>query len=192
MISHGISIGVLLVVLVAAAVCDLKTGKVYNWLTYPAVLLGLALGAAQGAEAGDMREGLADHAIGMGIGFGVLFAAYLFGGMGGGDVKLMAGVGALLGWPGALHAVLYSFLAAVGVGMILMVWRGQVRTVLRRFWLALRILPLPGARLSDAAPQETFRVPFGFAVAVGTAWYLMEDLVLKTSAWDAAGRLWGG
>jgi Flp pilus assembly protein protease CpaA len=32
--------------------------------------------------------------------------------MGGGDVKLMAAVGATLGWPGVLHAVFYSF--AVG------------------------------------------------------------------------------
>ena len=167
---------VLAAVLVTAAVMDLRRGTVYNWLTYPAIVIGLALGALEGAAAGDVGDGLANHLLGFGFGFGVLLVAYLMGGMGGGDVKLMGAVGAMLGWPGALHAVLYSFLVGAGVGVILTIWRGQTRVVLRRLWLAVRILPLPTARMDEAVPQTAFRIPFGFAACVGTLWYLAEDI----------------
>jgi len=179
---------VLAVVLVAAAVSDLRRGAVYNWLTYPAILVGLALGAFQGAAAGDTAAGVIDHVVGFGFAFGVLLVAYVMGGMGGGDVKLMGAVGALVGWPAALHAVFYSFLVGAALGLILMVWRGRVRIVLRRLWMAIRILPLPTATLDEATATPTLRVPFGFAVCAGTLWYLAEE-ILGGSLLDAAWRL---
>jgi prepilin peptidase CpaA len=178
-----VSMGVLAGVLIAAAISDLRQGKVFNWLTYPAILVGLALGAAQGAATGQMREVVVSHVLGFGFGFGVLFIAYLLGGMGGGDVKLMAAVGALVGWPKALDAVFYSFLAAAAIGVIVMIWRGEVRTVLRRLWLAVRILPLPTARMEEAVPTSTRLVPFGFAACLGTLWFLVEDRT-GVSLWD--------
>jgi prepilin peptidase CpaA len=186
-----VSVIVLAVVLIAAAVSDLRQGKVFNWLTYPAMVVGLGLGALEGAAAGQGAwGGLADHVLGFGFGFGVLFLAYLLGGMGGGDVKLMAAVGAFLGWPRVLHAVFYSFLVAAAVGLAVMIWRGETRTVLRRLWMAVRILPLPTAKMEEAVPTSTRLVPFGFAVCVGTLWYLAEDSA-GVSLWDAAGRLLG-
>jgi len=181
---------VLVCVLVTAAVCDLSRGKVFNWLTYPAVAVGLGLAAVRGAAAGHTWDALADGFLGFAFGFGVLLVAYLVGGMGGGDVKLMGAVGALVGWNGladyaALHAVLYSFLSAVAVGLILMIWRGQTRTVFRKLWLAVRILLMPGATVDEAVGEETFRVPFGFAVCVGTLWFLAEERA-GLSLWEAA------
>ena len=187
---HWVSLIVLAVVLIVAAICDLRQGKVFNWLTYPAIVVGLALGAAEGAAAGQMRETLVNHVLGLGFAFGVLFLAYLMGGMGGGDVKLMAAVGAFLGWHdwATVHAVFYSFLVAAAVGLIMMIWRGQTRLVLRRLWLAIRILPVPGATLDEAVGGGAFRVPFGFAVCVATVWYLSEEW-LGMSLWVGVSRL---
>jgi len=190
---HWISVGVLAVVLVSAAVCDLARGKVYNWLTYPAIAVGLGLAALRGAGHGSAWDGLTDGLLGFGLGFGVLFVAYLVGGMGGGDVKLMGAVGALVGWDGladyaALHAVFYSFLTAAAVGLILMIWRGQTRTVFRKLLLAIRILPLPRATMDEAVGGDTFRVPFGFAVCLGTLWFLAEETI-GLSLWEALSRL---
>ena len=192
MVWHWISVGVLAVVLVAAAVCDLARGKVFNWLTYPAIVVGLGLAALRGLD-GDAWEGLTDGLLGFGFGFGVLFVAYLVGGMGGGDVKLMGAVGALVGWNGladyaALHAVLYSFMTAAAVGLVLMIWRGQTRTVLRKMFLAVRILPLPRATVEEAVGGDTFRVPFGLAVCLGTLWFLAEEAAGQ-SLWDALSGL---
>jgi prepilin peptidase CpaA len=179
--------GVLAPVLVAAGVCDLRRGMVYNWLTYPAIVAGLVLGAVEGAAAGDTLDGLTNHVLGLGFGFGVLFVAYLLGGMGGGDVKLMGAVGALLGWRdwAALEAMFYSFLAGAAIGLIVVIWRGQAGAVLRRMWMAIRILPLPTATLDEATGTPTYRVPFGFAVCVGTLWYLAEKIA-GGSLWDLA------
>jgi prepilin peptidase CpaA len=188
MIWEYVAWAVLAAVLVAAAVFDLRRGTVYNWLTYPAILAGLVLGALQGAAAGDMATGLIDHVVGFGFGFGILLVAYLLGGMGGGDVKLMGAVGALVGWPAALHAVFYSFLVGAALGLILMVWRGRVRVVLRRFWMAIRILPLPTATLDEATGTPAIHVPFGFAVCVGTLWYLAEEIIGESLV-DAVWRL---
>ena len=188
--AQGLSVIVLATVLVVAAISDLRRGKVFNWLTYPAIVVGLGIGAAEGAMAGDAWGVLGERLLGFGFGFGVLFVAYLFGGMGGGDVKLMAAVGAVLGWPGVLHAVVYSFLVAAAIGLILMIARGRTGLVLRRLWLAVRILPLPGAKMDDAVPTDTFRVPFGLAACVGTLWFVAEEM-LGGSLWEAAGRVLG-
>jgi prepilin peptidase CpaA len=185
MIGQWLSWAVLAAVLVAAAVFDLRRGMVYNWLTYPAIVAGLVLGAVEGAAAGDTLDGLTNHVLGLGFGFGVLFVAYLLGGMGGGDVKLMGAVGAFVGWPAAIHAVFYSFLAGAAIGLIVVIWRGQAGAVLRRMWMAIRILPLPTATLDEATGTPTYRVPFGFAVCVGTLWYLAEKIA-GGSLWDLA------
>ena len=165
---------VLAAVLVAAAVTELRRGKIYNWLTYPAIIVGLGIGAAAGAAEGAAWDAFRDHLFGFGAGFGVLFAAYIIGGMGGGDVKLMGAVGAFLGWPGALHATLYSFLVAAAMGLILMIWRGQTRSVLRRLGVAIRLLPLPGVKMDEAVPASSLEVPFGLAACIGTLWHVAE------------------
>jgi prepilin peptidase CpaA len=171
-IGYGVSVGILAAVLVVAAYADLRWGTVPNWLTYPAIAAGLVASALVGELEGRAGEAVTYHVFGLAVGFGVLFVAYLLGGMGGGDVKLMAAVGAFLGWPSVLHALVYSFLAAAAVGLIVMIWQGRTRMVLRRLWMAVRILPLPTAKMKDAVPVDTSRVPFGFGACVGVLWFL--------------------
>ena len=180
--------GLLAAVLIVASVTELRRGKIYNWLTYPAILAGLAFGAVRGAvEAGSAWDGFVDHAAGFGLGFGVLFLAYLLGGMGGGDVKLMGAVGAFLGWgqdAAALYATFYSFLVGAALGLVLMVWRGQTRSVVRRLGVAIRLLPVPGVRPDEAIPPGSLQVPFGLAACIGSVWWMVEN-EFGRSLWDA-------
>lgn len=100
----GIAVGA------AAVTEDLGRRQVSNWTSGGAVLGGLAIyGGTRG------WHGLADSALGAAVGFGVFLIFYLLSGMGGGDVKLMAGFGALLGVPGVLYAAL---LAAAAGGIL--------------------------------------------------------------------------
>jgi prepilin peptidase CpaA len=60
--------------------------------------------------------------LGAAAGFGVFLVLYLLGGMGGGDVKLMAGFGAVLGTQRLLEAALWTaacggILAALAIGL---------------------------------------------------------------------------
>jgi len=87
----------------AAAVEDLARRTISNWIPLTALLGGLL---CQSTRAGWGGAGTA--LLGVAGGFGVFLVFYLLGGMGGGDVKLMAGFGALLGAGRLLEAAFWT------------------------------------------------------------------------------------
>jgi Flp pilus assembly protein protease CpaA len=124
----------LLVVIVAtltAAVTDIRRFRVHNVLTLPLLLSGMIFHATTGGLAG-----VSGSLLGALFGFGALFVVYIMGGMGAGDVKLMAGVGAWLGLPLTFYVLIASCLAAgvFAVGLLVLS-RSASET-----WLNLQIL----------------------------------------------------
>src|SRR3954447_22625979 len=95
----------LILLVTATALFDLRSGKIPNALTYPACIFGLGLSIAEGGGLG-----LTNSLAGLAVGFLPFFVLYLSGGLGGGDVKLMAAVGALMGFPFSLNALITSVL----------------------------------------------------------------------------------
>jgi len=88
----------------AATVDDLARRRIANWI--PAAALAGGLGWQIGQQG--IWHGALTALGGTAVGFAVFLAFYLLGGMGGGDVKLMAGFGALLGLAGVLWAALWT------------------------------------------------------------------------------------
>jgi prepilin peptidase CpaA len=159
--------GVLLVLLVVSAYTDVAQGKIWNRLTYPAMLLGGALQFASGGWAGAGLTGgdghgyaamlpaqgescLVNALLGWGLGTGLFFLFYLMGGMGGGDVKLMGAVGALGGWGFCLWALVYTSLVGAFLAAGVVLWRG-------RSWKGIR-----------EGMKGT--IPYGVAISAGTMW----------------------
>jgi prepilin peptidase CpaA len=146
---------ILLVTLAARA--DVRTRKIPNKITFPAMLLGLAVHAALGGP----RELLASLA-GLAVAL-ALIPGWLMRWMGAGDVKLMAAAGAWLAWPQAAIALLASLVAG---GLI------SVFVALRRrvFWQAVQGAATTGlwafARNAMPAPAVTTGIRFPFALAV--------------------------
>ena len=94
----------------AATVDDLAHREIANWIPAAALAGGFGWQIGQDGWMG------AVHALaGAAVGFAVFLAFYLLGGMGGGDVKLMAGFGALLGTGRLIEAALWT----AGVGGVL-------------------------------------------------------------------------
>jgi prepilin peptidase CpaA len=92
----------------AAVIEDLRSRTISNWTTLGAMATGLVFHVVTGGW-----NGLASSFLGLMVGFFSFFVFYLLGGMGGGDIKLMAGFGAILG--GALASGQAAiFAAAVG------------------------------------------------------------------------------
>jgi prepilin peptidase CpaA len=88
---------------VAAAVDDLVRRQIANWIPATALAGGLGWQIGQHGWWGWL------YALGgAAAGFGVFLIFYLLGGMGGGDIKLMAGFGALLGAGRLLEAALWT------------------------------------------------------------------------------------
>ncbi len=110
---------------VAAVVEDLRSRRIPNWIPVATLAVGIAIHSAERGLAG-----LGSSLSGAVCGFLVFLVFYILGGLGGGDVKLMTGFGALLGpdrlwvaawWTAILGAVLA--LAVLGWSR----WRGENR-----------------------------------------------------------------
>ncbi|MBI4891597.1 MAG: prepilin peptidase [Acidobacteria bacterium] len=103
---------------IAACITDLRDRTVPNWIPVAALLAGLGYHMVAGGW-----RGFALSAGGAACGFAVFLPLYLLGGMGGGDVKLTAGFGALLGLPDLWQAVLWMCLAGGIAAAVVVYWR---------------------------------------------------------------------
>ncbi len=92
-----------------AAVVDLRARRIPNWLTFGLVLAGVGQSFTWARSVGP-----ADAMLGLLTGFGLTFVLFAIGALGGGDVKLLAGLGA---WLGPMHTLVVFTLAAV-LGML--------------------------------------------------------------------------
>jgi prepilin peptidase CpaA len=107
----------------AVVIEDLRHRQIPNIPCAVLLLIGaLSAGLCRG------WVGLADGLLGAAIGFAVFLIPYGLGGLGGGDVKLMAGFGALIGIQGVLPALLLVSMAGAATSILFLFWsrfRGQ-------------------------------------------------------------------
>ena len=105
-----------------AAVTDCAQRRIPNWITYTLVLGGLVNSFTAGATVG-----VGSSLLGMLVGFSLTFVFFAVGAMGGGDVKLLTGVGAWLGPWGVL--LIFIIEAVVGMAQALVQAAVQKRFV---------------------------------------------------------------
>jgi prepilin peptidase CpaA len=120
---------------VVATATDVRKGVIPNWLTFGGMAIGLisnvALGYSTGGRAGAIRSAAMS---GLGLVLCGLVPAFLFyrKRLGGGDVKLFAAIGAVLGPSFGMDAELYAMLLAAFVfAPLRSAWRGQLGVFLR-------------------------------------------------------------
>lgn len=165
-------------VLIAAAWTDVRQGKIPNAVTYPGVLLGLVGHTIAGGLSGDgeLRIGLAGAAIGLAVGFLPLLAAWQAGGVGGGDAKLMAAVGALVGWKFTLAAMVYGLVIAALMALAVIVARRITRQTLARIWRSVFLFFMKAGRHDPATPESP-KIPLGLALCIGAGLALVEAIL---------------
>lgn len=129
---------------------DLWRRQISNWIPLTGLVTGLIW---HGYTAGWI--GIVNSLTGTVAGFLVFLVFYILGGMGGGDVKLMAGFGAILGWRGVLWASLWT--AGIGGVLALLIMGGRM---LWR-WYAGRVLGRPRPAAEDDS------IPYAPAIALG-------------------------
>lgn len=165
------------ITLIVAAVIDGKQLRVPNWITFPMVLSGLAYhgfvhGMGEWADGGFLGSLAAT-----GTGLACLLPIYAVGGMGAGDVKLMAGMGAWLASPAQTWEAFVVSVLVGAVMAIIMVWRsGKFADHYANFHLILN------EWMTIRNPRELFRIakerkptmhllPYGIPICIGSIAY---------------------
>jgi len=147
------------------SVPDVRSRRIPNRLTGPAILAGLVLHAAFGGW-----PGLGDSALAGLIAGGIFLVFFLAGGMGAGDVKLMAAVGCLSGLSPLPLLLVATAIAGAIFAIAVAISRGLFRETLRNVLELLRhhsshgITPHNELNLGNA---RTLRLPFALPIAAG-------------------------
>jgi prepilin peptidase CpaA len=144
-----------LVIAVVGGYTDVRSGKVYNLLTYPAAALGLVL---QTVLAG--TEGLVTGLGGLLAGLGILLIPYLLGFVGAGDVKLLAAVGTYVGPRDTASVMLYGAVLGGVLAILLLIRRRELVS------MALQLAFAPRQTLGTAT-LEKGDFPFATTVPMG-------------------------
>jgi prepilin peptidase CpaA len=161
------------VTLIVAAWIDGRQLRVPNWITFPMVFSGLAYNLWVGGWDG-MSAGL----YGMVVGLACLLPLYSVGGMGAGDVKLMAGVGAWLGASITFSAFCVS--AVVGAVMaVWMVWRRKAfihhyanfLTIISE-WSQIKD-PRQLSQIAAERKPRMLLLPYGIPICIGSIGYFL-------------------
>lgn len=167
------------VLALVACYTDATTRTIHNKLTYPVALLGIVLALTEsmyrlyGLAEPTWYIAIANYGLGLIIGFALMLPLFVMGGVCGGDVKLMAAAGALVGAYNIVYVLMFSSIVGVMIGLIAVIWRGRLGELWARLF---SVRELTKKRTQEESVQP---VPFGVAFLGGSLWayLMMQSLV---------------
>lgn len=169
-----LGVNILLTILIlVAAVFDIRYRRIPNWLTVSGVVSGVALNAFLYQGLPGLKLSLA----GLGVAFGCYLLLYLIRGMGAGDVKLMAAIGAMVGFRDWFGIFLVTALIGGVVGLALVLIRGRLSKTLWNVGFILSELRqgrpayVRNEELDVRSPKAV-GLPHGAVIAMGTLVFL--------------------
>jgi prepilin peptidase CpaA len=169
--SPGIEV-LLLSVVLAAAVYDVRYRRIPNWISVGGIAVGvLANSLTHGIP------GLLFALAGFAMGFGLYLVLYLLHAMGAGDVKLMGAIGALVGSKNWLAIFVIAAILGGIMALILIVVRSRVK---KTFWnIGYLVNEMRHGRAAyvsreelDVQSPQSVGLPHGAVIAVATIFYL--------------------
>ena len=150
-----------------ACLYDVTTSRIPNVLTFVAAALGLAFHVFA-----PVGNGWSHASLGLLAGLLVFFPLFALRAMGGGDVKLMAAIGAWIGATSIINVALYGSVAGGVLAVIVALRRRYLRKAITNvkmlvmFWWVEGIKPFPALTLESS---EGLRLPYAVAIAAGLA-----------------------
>jgi len=171
MLGSHVFLGLALVVAAIGGWSDWRTGHIPNWLTLGALAAAPLLHAGSLIAAGKSHDALAA------VGFSVLGAAacilvplllFRLEAIGGGDVKLLAALGALCMPMIGVELELYAFLAAAVFAPGRLAYEGKLGKVLGNTLMLVKNPFLPKERRRRIEPEMLTPLRFGPAIFAGT------------------------
>ena len=147
---------------------DLRSRRIPNWLTVPAMLVGVALNVAVNGLAG-----LKTSLLGIALGLVLLLPFVLLRALGAGDWKLAGALGAFVG-PSLLKDLLLASVFVAGImALALVIYKGRFRQTavnIGHILVSLVTFRLPGHAVTLDNP-DALKVPYGVALAATVLLY---------------------
>lgn len=169
--------GVLMALLIAAAVIDWKTLRIPNWLTLGGIVTAFVVNAVAAASP---WSGLGSATAGLAVGLLLLLPLWLVRILGAGDVKLMAMVGAFVGPWAALNSTLYAAIAGGIVALLVALSKGSLGRLVQNVHFLLSVVLTPAGGMLRNSGNSTStgmpsigRLPYGICICLGSAAYLI-------------------
>jgi prepilin peptidase CpaA len=173
MLSFDGRIGILMLLLLGAAVCDYRTHRIPNWLVLSGALFGVIYNIAL-----PPYHNVLFPLAGLGLGLLLFLPLYLVRAMGAGDVKLLAMVGAFLGPGETFHAALATMIVGGVLAILFVLSRGTALRMMHNLaslfkpgFVGFLGGPAPSMRIEAGASAG--KLPYGVAIAIGTIGYLV-------------------
>ncbi|MDC3416945.1 A24 family peptidase [Aquibacillus salsiterrae] len=149
----------LFIILSICVITDLKSRKIYNKVIFPSFILALLFHIII-----DGLSGLTSSLLGFVVGFALLLIPYLMGGMGAGDVKLLALIGAIKGVSFVLVTAIYMALIGGVIGLVLITFRkGACNRIKYMIYSLCGIKYGMKMTVSEESLKGTY--PYGVAIA---------------------------
>jgi prepilin peptidase CpaA len=149
------------------AVFDIRTRRIPNWITGPAILTGLVLHGWLEGWRSMGTAGLAGLIAGA-----TFFVFHIAGGVGGGDVKLIAAVGCTAGLSRLAGILIATALVGGAFAMVVALYHRRLKNTLSNLAVLAAhhgsqgLQPHSELNVSNA---QNIRLPYGIAIAAGTA-----------------------
>ena len=156
---------IIIIVALAGCISDLRTRRIPNYLTFGAAALAIGYALVTGGWPAAVFS-TAGWAVGL-----ILFIPFFFlRGLGGGDVKLLAALGAWFGPAGMLVLAFYTALAGGLMALVVVLINGYFSTAFKNIWLLLchwRVTGLSAMPEISLDNPRSKRLPYGVAIAAG-------------------------
>lgn len=155
----------LTIVLLIAAINDIRFHKIPNWLTYPTILIAVAYHTSTKGV-----DGFLFSLGGISIGIAVLIVPCLTGGVGAGDTKLMGAIGGLLGPRGVFLAFLFSTVMGGIHALLFLALNGHLKDLRKSYKRILGLFPfgLKGGHIALNYADRQPKLCYGVSIALGT------------------------
>lgn len=156
-----VTVALLVVFLLVACVTDVKFHKIYNWTVYPGIVTGLVVNLWLGGWDGSWNkgwQGLQESGIGFLVCGAVMLVCFVFFDVGGGDVKLVAMMGAFLGTDAGVESMLWTFILGSIMGVAILIWQLGFVHILRKTAHHLKLILMVKGWIPLT---EAERVPLG-------------------------------
>jgi len=169
----SVTFSILVGILSVAVVFDLRWRRIPNALILGGLLLGLACGNAFGG-----LDGALDSGLGALLGLALFFPFFLLRWLGAGDVKLLAVVGAFVGFEGVPAVALFTVLTGVALAL-------AANAMVRLGWLSGTMAESRAANGADARSllalgrlfrSASYRLPYALAIAAGAVFWIVRQV----------------